>query len=862
MTPPAAGGPGIDGLESQFEELFGAAAISVGIFDRYGCITEANGSFADMLGVQRDHLIGQDAAALTHPDDRRAGREALERLFAGQTERYRIDKRYMRADGSVIWAVCSAELLDSGEHCLEVVEDISELVRARGLLAEKAAQLRMALESASMWTFDCDLLTGSEIRSDTASVIDGFNLPVCGTIDEVSALVHPDDTHLFGAGGRPETDPNDNFTRVYRLRASDGGFRWVHERGHLQRDDSGAPLRMSGTRMDITGERRSEDRRRRAEAALHRTLHAATDAFVSVDRGGVITEWNAAAERVFGWSSNEACGRAIDELIVPLEEQARFQAVISDPLSTAEAAAVTRGPTETVVRHRDGSLFPAEISWISVNTGEDFRFSAFIRDITERRALLGQLERQAVTDPVTGLPNRALLRDRLAHALRRLERTPGGVGVLLVDVDGFKDFNETLGHDAGDQVLRGVASRLSAVARAEDTLARFDGDAFVVAIENPEGLQELVAFAKRVIQSLDEPVLIQGDLTVTSASVGIALTHDPRCTPGSLLRDSQLALNKAKERGRGSMQVFDPAMRREAADRLASENELREAIEGQGLLVHYHPWMSPDGRIAGVEALARWDHPTRGLLHPGEFIPLAEETGLIMDLGARILAEAALQVAAWRDEGHADLLLSVNLSGAQLVHPGLLGILAGTLESAGLDPGALILEITERAFLENPASAAATVTAINDMGLRIAIDDFGTGYSSLLFLRRVPVKLVKLDRFFVAGLGRNSTDMAIAECIITLAHSVGMEALAEGVETEEQLAFLKELGCDLMQGHYWSAALDAEGMGAILRETQDNQQPEDAGTLATRRRSQGGKHFAPGGDSSRSGRRGRRRSRP
>jgi diguanylate cyclase (GGDEF)-like protein len=426
------------------------------------------------------------------------------------------------------------------------------------------------------------------------------------------------------------------------------------------------------------------------------------------------------------------------------------------------------------------------------------------------RALL----HQAFHDTLTGLPNRVLFLDRLGQALARRERRPMEVAVLFLDVDRFKWVNDSLGHAAGDQLLVAVAGRLHSVLRPGDTVARFGGDEFVLLCEELGDEREAFAVAQRLNRALADPFHLKGREVGLTASIGIALastsTHD---TPDALLRDADAAMYRAKERGRDRIELFDEDMRSRALSRLETESALRRAIDQGELRVHYQPVIElATGRVTGLEALVRWQHPERGLMPPSEFIPVAEETGLIVACGAVVLTEACTQVARWNAQQihRPPLPVSVNLSPHQVLSQGLPELVADALERSGLDPRLLCLEITETVLIEDAASSRAALDALKELGVTLAVDDFGTGYSSLLYLRRFPVDVLKIDRSFVVGLGTNVEDTAIVAGVIRLAHALGLLAVAEGVETPEQAARLKELGCDLAQGYYWSRPLAPE----------------------------------------------------
>jgi diguanylate cyclase (GGDEF)-like protein len=393
--------------------------------------------------------------------------------------------------------------------------------------------------------------------------------------------------------------------------------------------------------------------------------------------------------------------------------------------------------------------------------------------------------------------------------------------VMFLDLDRFKLVNDGLGHDAGDELLAAVATRLRGSLRPGDTVARFGGDEFVLLFESVADRSRAEALANRVLSCFEQPFRIDGEDLRVSASLGVAL-YDAAHTAAELVRDADAAMYRAKGQGRGRMQMFDATTREHDLARVHTENALRSALDHDELRVHYQPIFSlRDLRTVGVEALVRWQHPTRGLLPPSEFIDVAEDSGLIVPLGAWVLAESCRQLVEWNSQLPDDrkLSLSVNLSARQLAEPGLVETVRSTLQAAGIDPMIVDvwLEVTETLVLRDPESAAARLTELRSLGVRLAVDDFGTGYSSLSYLRRFPVSALKIDRAFVAGLGQSSEDEAIVLAVVHLAHALGLEVVAEGVESDVQLSRLREIGCDFAQGYLLQAPLPAHQLNILDR---------------------------------------------
>ena len=434
--------------------------------------------------------------------------------------------------------------------------------------------------------------------------------------------------------------------------------------------------------------------------------------------------------------------------------------------------------------------------------------------------LIEELRAQALQDPLTGLPNRTLLLDRLSHALKRLRRRPGGVAVLFCDVDRFKVVNDSLGHQAGDELLIAAARRIEGGLRAGDTATRFGGDEFVVVCEDVRDEAQAAEVAERLAASLAEPFLLRGEDIYLTASIGVAVTTSTDDDPMSLVRDADAAMYEAKAQGRSRCVVFDNPMRERAVARLEIENDLRRAIERGELRVHYQPNIRIDGlRMIGAEALVRWERPGRGLVPPSDFIPLAEETGLIVPLGRYVLDEACRQVAEWTAEGIIDdtFAISVNLSPHQLRAPAVLDHVHDAITRSGINASQLCIEVTESALVDDTGGATETIRRIHSLGVQIAIDDFGTGYSALSYLHLLPVGILKIDRSFVGRLGPDPRDRAVITGLIDLAHALSLTVVAEGVETAEQLADLAAMTCDIAQGFYFARPQAPAAMRGLLR---------------------------------------------
>ncbi|HEX2024371.1 MAG TPA: EAL domain-containing protein [Acidimicrobiales bacterium] len=522
-----------------------------------------------------------------------------------------------------------------------------------------------------------------------------------------------------------------------------------------------------------------------------------------------VVTWSDEMMRLLGFSGDVVDkGAAFASRIHP-DDRARV-------LDAWRAAPETSAPTSLEYRI---VLPPDETRWIQGrvrpvvdDTGAVVRLIGTLQDITERKRAEEEIAFQATHDALTRLPNRVLFMDRLSHALARRRRNPSGLAVLFLDLDRFKWLNDSLGHAAGDEVLVSVATRLRQALRPGDTLARFGGDEFVVLCEDVTSEAAALALAQRLRTALEAPIEVGGEETTLTLSVGIAYASPTSAaeTAEELVRDADAAMYRAKERGRDRHELFDITTRLIALARHETVNALRRGTERGEMVVHYQPQVDiTSERVVGVEALVRWNHPERGLLTPGEFISLAEETGIIVPLGAKVLSAACQQAVTWEQRGDLPekLCLSVNLAARQLLSNDLCDVIQDVLRTSGLDASKLCLEITESVLLDDTEASARALSDLKGLGVRIAVDDFGTGFSALSYLKRFPVDVLKIDRSFVMGLGRSREDRAIVASVVDLAHAFGLTTVAEGVEMPEQLGELRALGCELAQGYLWSPAM-------------------------------------------------------
>jgi diguanylate cyclase (GGDEF)-like protein/PAS domain S-box-containing protein len=552
------------------------------------------------------------------------------------------------------------------------------------------------------------------------------------------------------------------------------------------------------------------ERLQRSERRFRSLTQNSSDAVTLLGADGVVLYQSASGRAVLGREAEDLVGHTFASLTHP-DDAAHSREQFIKVVRSGQGARVQY---ECRFRHADGTW--RQLETVMTNLLSDPEVAAIVsnsRDVTDRRALEQQLSHQAFHDSLTGLANRALFLDRVEHALDRADRHAGPVAVMFIDIDDFKMVNDSLGHHLGDGVLVAVAERLKAATRPGDSVARLGGDEFAVLLDSGVMPRAAEVVAERIAKCLAPPVKIGTENITVQASIGVAIGQQPDNGADGLLRDADLAMYLAKRNGKGRFEMFHPAMHHAAVMRLETAADLRRGIDGAQFEVYYQPIIDvSSSRTIGAEALVRWHHPTRGMVAPAEFIPVAESNGLIVPLGKWVLVEACRQAQSWRAAGLTDdtFYMSVNLSARQLRDGGLLDDVEAALRTSGLPATALVLEVTESVVMEDLGTAIARLHALKDLGLRLAIDDFGTGYSSLSSLRDLPMDVVKIDKSFVDRIAMDPEGTAMVRGVIALSNALGLTTVAEGVEHDDQFVLLRELGCEALQGYLFARPMPNE----------------------------------------------------
>jgi diguanylate cyclase (GGDEF)-like protein/PAS domain S-box-containing protein len=786
----------------------------VTVMETTGIVRYQSPAIVRMLGYSQEELLEMNAFEYVHPDDLQRVKIAYEESLKNPVLQPSAEYRFRHKDGSWRWleSVGTNLIQEPGVGGYVVnSRDITRRKEAEDHLREAEKRYRMLVERIPAITYIQEMRRNSETVYVSPQVMDimGYTPEECtSTPDFWIKILHPDDREAVLAEDLRTNETGEPFVMEYRRFAKDGHLVWIRDEATLVRSEEGEPLYWLGVQIDITERKRAERRLGAAEQRF-RTLVDQIPAVTyidPVDDPETSLYTSPQIEKMLGYTPEEwREGKLWPKLLHP-DDRERILAADE----RFEAGGEEAFSEEYRLLARDGSVVwvREEAVLLRDEAGEPLYWQGIFYDLTERKALEERLEHRAFHDYLTDLPNRQLFVDRLRKALDRTRRKRDRkVAVLFTDLDEFKIINDSLGHEAGDVLLTLVAQRLKRCLRPEDSLARFGGDEFVVLIEDIEGPEVAVRIAERITEELKRPFFLEGRELFAPSSIGIGLGDARTKTPETLLRDADTAMYRAKEVG-GTFRVFDPDMYKRAKGRLELEADLRRTLETphELLPVFYQPMVSvPNGTIVGMEALLRWAHPEQGLLVPPGFIAMAEETGLIVPMGRWVLNEACRRAREWQERypKDAQLTMAVNISARQLRYPELVGEVEDALRKAALDPGSLTLEITESVLVEDEGSSAGTLQRLKELGVRLAIDDFGVGYSSLSYLRYLPVDQLKLDRVLVGNLDTDHKNLAIVRAAVDLGHALGIEVVAEGVETSEEFVELRKLGCDVGQGDYW-----------------------------------------------------------
>ncbi|MGB5966598.1 MAG: EAL domain-containing protein [Sulfurimonadaceae bacterium] len=700
-------------------------------------------------------------------------------------------------------------------------DDLHEVTSALNASGELNQELKVRMELALLGSndglWDWNILDNSVYFSPRWKEMLGFSDDeLSNELPNWAERLHPDDVDETWADVHKNVNgETEYYENVHRLRHKHGHWVWILDRGKTQYDENGKAVRMLGTHTDITEEKKMQLRYAH-QAQIIEQVH---DSVISTDLDGMIVSWNKGSKTLLGYTSKEMQGQHIRTIYLEDDYEELDQNI---------AFLKQNGKCRTVVRlvQKSKEIIYAELSLSLLKDEKEkpIGMVGYAHDITERKKvedeLLEQqivLQHQAHHDALTELPNRTLFNDRLQQAVEKAKRNNSLFALFFIDLDRFKQINDSLGHSIGDNLLKVVTERLKATIRREDTLARLGGDEFTIIMEDLSKAQDASILAQKILEVLQDPIEIDAHSLYVSSSIGISLYPQDDTDAGNLLKYADAAMYRAKEEGRNNFQFYSAEMTELALERLYMTTSMRQALKNEEFVIHYQPQIDAESNtLIGMEALVRWQHPTKGLLSPITFLPLAEETGMIIELDHWVMRTGIKQVAQWYKEGLKPGVLSLNLSMKQLEHHDFIRLLQENIETYGFKTEWLELEVTEGQVMQKPEAAIAKLGQINALGIGISIDDFGTGYSSLSSLKRLPINTLKIDRSFVMDLPQDEEDAAIVRAIIALARSLNLDLIAEGVETSVQKEFLLANDCKNIQGYYYSRPIPAEEIHTML----------------------------------------------
>jgi len=813
---PADGLPG--GGDGWWRSVMENSSEIVTVADPDGTLRYANPAWERALGYDPEQAVGtMNVLDHVHPEDlAHVLKETEEALAKGGVVTNEAEYRFRRKDGSWRW------MQSVGTYLLDELKVGGVVVVSRDVTERKEAEERLRFQAQLLGA-----VGEAVIALDTEGRVLYWNTAaeeMYGWSSEeimgrrLRDMVVPEDLRGRAEEIAGQLRAGRSWAGEFEVRRRDGTTFSVEGTDTPVFGEDGHLVGFIGVLKDITERQGLEERLREAEVR-YRTLVEHIPAVTYTDRIDDVSSaiyMSPQVEGMLGYTPEEW-----------LEDPGLWPRILHPHdkeriLAEARRTDETGDPFSVEYRaiSKDGRVVWVRDEAVLVKDGRDtpLFWQGVIHDVTERKALEDRLEHRAFHDPLTDLPNRQLFVDRLGQALRRTRRHQGRVAVLFLDLDEFKVVNDSLSHEVGDLLLTVVAQRLGRCLRPEDTLARFGGDEFVVLLEAVDDPAEAVRVAERITEELRRPFVLEERQLYAAASIGVSVGHARTHGPDGLLREADTAMYRAKAEGSG-YEVFDPAMHDRAVTRLELENDLRRAIEEDEFVVHYQPIVNlQTGELWGMEALVRWEHPERGLLNPDEFVPVAEESGLVVPMGELVLGEACRRAVEWQREFPLTrpLAMSVNLSGRQLRRPDLHEVIGRALAETGLPASSLRLDITETVYIGALEANTAALDRLRALGIRVSLDDFGSGYSSLSYLKRLPTNILKIDRSFTKGLGLEVEDTAIVQTVVDLAHILGMEVVAEGVEIEEQETLLREMGCDFAQGYLFSKPLPPEAVSEFL----------------------------------------------
>ena len=796
--------------EALLGSIIANSPLGISITSPVGRMVRVNKAFCGLLGYSREELERLNFRDITHPDDLAASVAGTRMLLDGEIPFFRMEKRYVRKDGKPVWAQLTSSLLkdeqDDVKYFISQIEDISERRQAEKTSRDAAARYRTLLGATSdgFWAVELDSGKLAEVNESYARM-SGFSIDelLSMGVADIEASEKPEDVaeHIL----KVVREGNDLFESRHRTK---GGALIDVEVSVIYEPESNHIVCFI---RDITERKFAENQLR----LFARVFENSGEGILITDSENRIEKVNLAFTRLTGYFPEDVIGR--NPRILSSGQQSRefYEAMWARLLREG----FWQG--EITDRRKNGDIYP---KWLSISVirnerGEIVNFIGSFSDIAELKHAEMEIEKLAYHDPLTALPNRFSLLAKLEQAIAKSRRDRNRLALMFIDLDRFKIINDTLGHHIGDMLIAQVGSRLRGSVRESDVVARLGGDEFVVLIAEIPSPMEAGLVAEKILKDLSQAYIIDGFSLFTSPSIGISFFPEDGDNMNAILKNADAAMYQAKSEGGNGFRYFDSSMTKKSAERLSLENGLRNALEKEEFELHYQPQVTAEGRIVGLEALIRWRHPELGLISPDRFIPIAEETGIILAMGKWVLRTACGQMQQWMDAGFAPMRMAVNVSSQEFLQKDFPEFVLAIIRETGIRPEQVELEVTESAAMSQPEKIIGIMHALKAGSLRLSIDDFGTGYSSLAYLKLFPIDQIKIDRSFITDMAVDSNDMAITVSTMGLAGKLGLEVVAEGVESRHQSDILFSHGCDLIQGYVFSRPLPPGEIEALFAES-------------------------------------------
>jgi diguanylate cyclase (GGDEF)-like protein/PAS domain S-box-containing protein len=797
-----------------------ATANSIVITDLSGAIVWTNPAFSALSGYSAEEVLGKNPRLLSSgKQDKSFYSEMWAAIIAGATWRGEIINRSKNGSLNPEEMTITPVLSKSGEitHFVAVKQDITERKRAERALHQSEAELKEAQRVAGLGSWTFDRKTGQVTWSDELYHVFRLDpsLPALPYLEQEKIFTPQSWTRLTTEVNKAMGSGMPYELELETVRA-DGSNGWMLARGEAVRDSEGTVSRLRGIALDITERKQAGVALRQAEEKYRALFEDAVVGIFQTTPDGCPLSVNRSFAEMHGYDSPEHLLAEVSNIALQLFVVPKRMDELREVLS--ERGVVRSAEVEIYKRDHTKKWVLANLRVVRDAGGKIVRYEGTVEDITDRKVAEDRVQYLAYYDVLTSLPNRTLLRDRIATALAGARRRRDRVALLYLDLDRFKIINDSLGHSVGDLLLQEVAERLKAGARELDTVARLGGDEFIIVLNGVKEAADAAIAAERIVSSMVAEFVVQGRSLNITCSLGISIFPEHGADSESLIKNADAAMYYAKDNGRNRFRFFTEELNAQALERLTLENSLRLALDKNELYLVYQPQMEmATGRITGLEALLRWQHPELGLVPPDRFIRIAENSGLIIPMGEWVMRTACAQARKWQDEGLPPVSVAVNVSAVQFRQEGFCEVIRKVLDEVGLAPEYLELELTESLLLSSSDVTFSVLKELEAMGLKLAIDDFGTGYSSLSYLKHFPVSKLKIDRSFVRDVATSPDDAAITTAIISMARSLNLKVIAEGVETEAQMSFLRAHHCDEIQGYYFSKPLPPEQVADALR---------------------------------------------